>query len=86
MSNIVEKERRINGIDDMMSVNCEIMEEIANDGKMTAAERMKGITQGVSNHCKLSGDQQKRLNLMARLGMKADGELNSLSFKPTADE
>jgi len=85
MMSTIETERRIGGIDDMMAVNAELMEEIANDGKMTAAERMKGITQGVANHCKLSADQQKRLNLMARLGMKANGELNSLTFKPTAD-
>jgi len=82
---LLTKEVRINNLDDMMDTNASIMEEIANDGKMTAVEKMRGFSMGVRNQALLSRDQQARINMLAKLGMKANGQTKSLGFMPNAE-
>lgn len=79
----VVQEVAIRDLDDMMDVNSKVMSEIVNDNKLTPMERMKGISMGVRNQAVLSRDQQARIAMLARLGMKANGQLKSLSFQPT---
>jgi len=57
-----------------------------NDTKLSAMERMKGMTLGVRNQCMLSRDQQQRTAMMVKLGMKPNGEARALAFQPGEDE
>jgi DNA-directed RNA polymerase alpha subunit len=82
MTDEVTRERKIETIGDMMSVNAQLMEEVANDGKMTAAEKMKSFSRGVSNQAQLSRDQLNRIKLAASLGMKSGGMIQQLEVKP----
>lgn len=80
---VVTKEIRLKNLEDMMTANAEIMEEIANDSKLTAVEKMRGFGLGVRNQVALSRDQQTRITMLAKLGMKATKEIQSLTFDPT---
>ena len=78
----VSKEVRISNLEDMMDVNASCMEEIVNDSKLTAVERMKGLSMAVRNQAILSRDQQNRITMLAKLGMKANGATKALAFHP----
>ena len=82
---LVTKDIRIANLDDMMDCNASIMEEIANDGKLTASEKMRGFSMGVRNQALLSRDMQSRIQTMAKLGMKTNGAAKALGFMPSSD-
>lgn len=78
---VVEREVSITNITDMMDVNAELMNEISNDSRLSAIEKMKGFSSGVRNQCMLSRDQQARITMLARLGMKTNNLTKSLTFQ-----
>ena len=82
---LVEREVRIEDLNDMMDVNVEIMSEVVNDAKLTASEKMRTFSQGVRNQAILSRDQQQRISMLAKLGVKANGLTKSLSFQPAGE-
>ncbi len=71
---------RIANTSDMQDCNAKLMEEIYNDSTMSLEKKMQSLSRGVANQVKLSQDTQRRVALLAKLGLKANGQLKGLSF------
>ena len=81
----VSTETRIDGYESMMNANAELMNEVYNDQKLTAAEKMKTFSIGVRNQVLLSRDLAARRAELFKYGMKVDTALKSLTFNPFDD-
>lgn len=82
---VITKDVKCSNILEMMDANSGIMEEIANDSKLNAVEKMRGFSMGVRNQCLLSRDQQARIKMLATLGVKATNATKALTFTPDVD-
>jgi len=82
----ISTETRIDGYEAMMEANASLMDEVFNDGKLTAAEKMKTFSIGVRNQVLLSRDLAARRAELFKYGMKANGALKSLTFNPFENE
>jgi hypothetical protein len=72
----------IDSYESMMTCNAKLMEEVYNDAKLTAAEKMRTFAVGVRNQVALSRDQAGRRAELFKYGMKANNEVKSLIFNP----
>ncbi|WP_252178378.1 hypothetical protein [Endozoicomonas sp. 4G] len=86
MTDQVTQETRIDSYESMMTANAALLDEVFNDAKLTAAEKMKSFSIGVRNQVLLSRDLASRRAELFKYGMKANGELKSLNFNPMADK
>ena len=82
----ITQETRIDSYESMMEANAMLMDEVYNDGKLTAAEKMKTFSIGVRNQVILSRDLASRRAELFKYGMKADAALKSLTFNPLEDK
>ena len=76
----VQREERIEGLDDMARINARMMEEAYNDSKLSLESRMKMYSTGVRNAIGIRAEQRKTALDVARMGMKLNGQLNRLTF------
>jgi hypothetical protein len=86
MNMAITQETRIDSYESMMEANAMLMDEVYNDGKLTAAEKMKTFSIGVRNQVILSRDLASRRAELFKYGMKADAALKSLTFNPLEDK
>jgi hypothetical protein len=82
----ITQETRIDSYQSMMEANASLMDEVYNDGKLTAAEKMKTFSIGVRNQVILSRDLASRRAELFKYGMKADAALKSLTFNPLEEQ
>lgn len=78
----ISPETRIDSYESMMNANASLMDEVFNDGKLTAAEKMKTFSVGVRNQVLLSRDLAARRAEVLKYGLKVESELKSLTFNP----
>jgi hypothetical protein len=86
MNMTISTETRIDGYEAMMEANASLMDEVFNDAKLTAAEKMKTFSIGVRNQVLLSRDLAARRAELFKYGMKGDAALKSLTFSPLDTE
>ena len=78
----ITQETRINSPEAMMIGNAQLMDEVFNDGKMTAAEKMKVFSMGIRMQVILSRDQAARRAELFKYGIKANDSIKQLIFNP----
>ena len=78
----VQKEKRIEGFNDLITINADLTSEIYNDGKMSLSEKMRCISQGTRNVVSIHAEQRKTALDLSRMGMKVNGEVDSLTYNP----
>jgi len=77
----VTKEKRIGSMNDVVDMASDLMSEVYNDGKLTAAEKMKSFAVGQRVICGIRAEKRKTALDLARMGMKAEGQANQLTFE-----
>jgi len=77
----VTKEKRIGSMNDVVDMASDLMSEVYNDGKLTAAEKNEKFCCWSACHLRIRAEKRKTALDLARMGMKAEGQANQLTFE-----
>ena len=82
----VQQEQRVDGFNDLISINAQLTADIYNDGKMSLSEKMKCISQGTRNVVSVHAEQRKTALDLTRMGQKLNGQIDALSYDPVKED
>ena len=78
----VTAEARINGMNDVLKASQEIVQEVINDRKLSAKERMSIVTAHVANDTRANATNIRKMQLAIRMGLEQKKTLKELGFEP----
>ena len=81
----ITQEARIETYNDAMDANAHLMEEVYNDSKLSASQKLRDFSLGVRNQVLMSRDLAARRKELVGYGMKINANIGTLAFNP-ADE
>jgi hypothetical protein len=81
----VTKLARIDTYNDFAESNARALEDVINDRKISAADKLRAINLGVRTQVLLSRDAANRRAELLRLGMKPTPEAMGITFNPAAE-
>ena len=78
----VEKLHRSENVSDLIEANVSLIDDVFNDSRMSPAEKMKSFNLGTRSFVRLKRVQLETAKVYAKLGLKIDGDINSLTLMP----
>ena len=82
----ITQEARIETYGDAMEANAHLMEEVYNDAKLSASQKLRDFSLGVRSQVLMSRDLASRRKEMVSYGMKIDANIGTLAFNPADDK